>query len=48
MNNIQTHDFGDGNGPVPAHQHLNGVAAANTAQVDKTAFVGPDAKVYGK
>lgn len=42
------HDFDDGNGPVPAHQHPNGGGwVANTAHVDATAYVGPNALVYG-
>lgn len=41
-------DFADGNGPVPAHRHLNGGGwVADTARVDETVLVGPDAKVYG-
>ena len=43
-----THDFNDGNGPVPAHRHSNGGGwVADTAKVDASAHVGPDAKVYG-
>ena len=43
-----THDFNDGNGPVPAHRHSNGGGwVAETAKVDASAHVGPDAKVYG-
>tara|TARA_R110001592_G_scaffold16881_1_gene71359 strand:+ start:32631 stop:33200 length:570 start_codon:yes stop_codon:yes gene_type:complete len=42
------HDFGDGNGPVLAHQHFNGLGwVADTAQVDDTAFVGLKARVFG-
>lgn len=46
------HDFGDGNGPVPAHQHWNpdgslGGWVADTAFVGKKAFVGPEAQVFG-
>ena len=42
------HDFGDGNGPVPAHRHLNGGGwVADTATVAASACVGLDAKVYG-
>jgi hypothetical protein len=45
---VTTFDFGDGNGPVPAHKHPNGGGwVADTATVDDTAYVGPDAKVYG-
>ena len=45
-------DFGDGNGPVPAHQHCNpngttGGWVADTATVVATAFLGPNARVYG-
>jgi hypothetical protein len=41
-------DFGDGNGPVPAHKHVNGGGwVADTAYVADTAFVGPEALVYG-
>ena len=48
MTTQTTFDFGDGNGPVPAHQHANGGGwVADTAKVYPTAFVGPDAKVYG-
>jgi hypothetical protein len=42
-------DFGDGNGPVPAHRHPNGLGwVADTAEVAITAHVGPDAMVYGE
>ena len=45
---MSIHDFKDGNGPVPAHQHLNGGGwVADTASVDETAYVGPDARVFG-
>ncbi len=45
---MNTHDFLDGTGPVPAHQHPNGGGwVANTAHVDESAFVGADARVYG-
>ena len=41
-------DFEDGNGPVPAHRHLNGGGwVAKTAYVAPTVFVGKDAQVYG-
>ena len=44
-----TFDFGDGKGPVPAHQHCNGGGwVADTDVADKTAYVGLDARVYGK
>ena len=42
------HDFGDGIGPVHAHQHANGGGwVADTANVDATAYVGPNARVCG-
>ncbi len=42
----ETFDFG--NGPVPAHKHENGGGwVADTAHVDDTVYVGPDARVYG-
>jgi len=49
MNGVySTHDFGDGKGPVLAHKHPNGGGwVANTADVDDTAFVGPNACVSG-
>jgi carbonic anhydrase/acetyltransferase-like protein (isoleucine patch superfamily) len=41
-------DFGDGLGLVKAHQHPNGGGwVANTARVEETVFVGPEARVYG-
>lgn len=41
-------DFGDGNGPVPAHKHENGGGwVANTATVQASAYIGRDARVYG-
>ena len=44
----QTHDFLDGNGPVPAHRHTNGGGwVANTTNVHNSAYIGPDARVYG-
>ena len=49
-NNIDmtTFDFGDGKGPVAAHRHFNGGGwVADTATVAKTAYIGPDARVYG-
>ena len=43
-----TFNFKDGNGPVPAHKHPNGGGwVAFTATVAATAFVGPNALVYG-
>jgi len=49
---IETFDFGDGKGPVPAHRHQNpggwfGGWVANTAKVADSVYLGPDAKVYG-
>ncbi len=45
---ITTFDFNDGLGPVPAHQHLNGGGwVQDTARVDLSAYVGPDAWVTG-
>jgi hypothetical protein len=45
-----TFDFGEG--PVPAHRHVNpdgseGGWVAETATVEATAYVGPDARVFG-
>jgi UDP-3-O-[3-hydroxymyristoyl] glucosamine N-acyltransferase len=46
---ITLFEFGDGNGPVPAHRHPNGGGwVADTAHVAPTAFVGPDARVTGQ
>ena len=46
--NPTTYDFDDGNGPVPAHQHLNGGGwVADTASVSDTARVSDNARVYG-
>lgn len=52
----ETFDFGDGNGPVPAHRHQNKVAGqrtpggwvADTAFVSPDAFVGESALVWGQ
>jgi UDP-3-O-[3-hydroxymyristoyl] glucosamine N-acyltransferase len=42
----QTYDFGDGRGPVPAHQHANGGGwVAHTATVHSTVYVGPNARI---
>jgi hypothetical protein len=42
------HDFLDGRGQVPAHKHTNGGGwVADTARVDASAYVGPDAQVCG-
>lgn len=41
-------DFKDGKGLVPAHRHSHGGGwVANTADVAASAYVGPDAQVYG-
>lgn len=41
-------DFGDSNGPVPAHRHVNGGGwVADTANVDLSARVSGKAEVYG-
>jgi UDP-3-O-[3-hydroxymyristoyl] glucosamine N-acyltransferase len=46
---VMKHAFKDGKGSVPAHQHPKGGGwVANTAIVDSTVYVGPDAEVYGK
>ena len=46
MTNTTTYDFGSG--PVAAHRHPNGGGwVADTAQVEASAYVGPDAQVYG-
>ena len=43
----QTFDFGSG--PVPAHRHSHGGGwVADTATVELTAYVGPEACVCGK
>jgi carbonic anhydrase/acetyltransferase-like protein (isoleucine patch superfamily)/predicted RNA-binding Zn-ribbon protein involved in translation (DUF1610 family) len=45
---VQTFDFQDGKGPVPAHQHSDGGGwVANTAEVEDTVYVGPAATVFG-
>lgn len=45
---MSAHDFHDGNGPVPAHQHPNGGGwVADTARVAPTAFVSKGAAVFG-
>jgi len=45
---MTTFDFNDGNGPVPVHKHPNGGGwVADTAEVDKTVYVGRYAMVYG-
>ena len=42
------HDFGDGEGLVPAHRHSNGGGwVADTAYVEDSVYVGEFAKVYG-
>ena len=41
--------FDFGNGPVPAHQHVNGGGwVADTVEIEDTVFVGPNARVFGK
>ena len=38
----------DGNGPVPAHRHTKGGGwVADTTNVYDSAYIGPDARVYG-
>lgn len=45
---MELFDFGDGNGPVPAHSHSKGGGMiADTAKVDETCYIGISAKVYG-
>ena len=45
---MTTFDFEDGNGPVPAHQHvIGGGWVADTATVEDSAYVGPNARVFG-
>tara|TARA_R110000868_G_scaffold217532_2_gene467635 strand:- start:1111 stop:1521 length:411 start_codon:yes stop_codon:yes gene_type:complete len=45
---MNIYDFGDGNGPVAAHQHPNGGGwVADTATVDASVYVGTAAHVYG-
>ena len=40
------YDFGDGRGPVPAHQHENGGGwAEDTATLERTAFVASTSRV---
>lgn len=43
------HDFGDGNGPVPARRHNNGDGGwvAKTVKIDPSAQVGVNAVVFG-
>jgi hypothetical protein len=47
----ETHDFGDGNFEVPAHQHRNsdglGGWVAESASVGPNVYLGPDAEVFG-
>ena len=50
--NASLFDFNDGNGPVPAHRHINpdgtlGGWVADTAVVYGNAVVSGDARVYG-
>lgn len=42
------HDFNDGNGPIPAHRHINGDGwVADTAHVEDTVYIGRNARVFG-
>jgi hypothetical protein len=46
-------DFGDSNGMVPAHRHINpdgsiGGWVADTAFVDSSVYIGFEALVYNK
>ncbi len=46
---VAVHEFDAEQGPVPAHRHQNGGGwVANTATVALTAYVGPNASVFGK
>jgi carbonic anhydrase/acetyltransferase-like protein (isoleucine patch superfamily) len=46
---VATHDFGDGLGPVLAHQHPNGGGwVADTASVEETVYVSTHAAVGGE
>ena len=46
VDEMTTFDFG--NGPVPARKHPNGGGwVADTATVSETAYVGPEAMVFG-
>lgn len=50
---MDTYDFGDGHGPVPANRHTNpngtvGGWVQATASVAATAYLGPDALIYGR
>lgn len=48
MTHVLSVDFGDGQGKVPAHQHIKGGGwVAETAFVDGDCYVGPHAVVYG-
>lgn len=41
------HDFGDGNGPVPAHRHVFGGGwVADSAHVEDTVYIGENARVF--
>jgi hypothetical protein len=45
---MDTYDFKDGHGPVNAHRHSDGKGwVADTATVESTVYIGPNAKVYG-
>lgn len=49
MTQVMGVDFGDGAGPVPAHQHPKGGGwVAETAKVDPDCYVGPNAVVFGE
>jgi uncharacterized membrane protein len=44
---MTTHDFQDGKGPVPAHQHCNGGGwVAESSKVDPTVYISSNALVY--
>ena len=48
MKNTMTYDFLDGAGEVPAHQHSNGGGwVADSTRVVASAYIGPDAQVFG-
>ena len=49
---METHDFGDGAGPVPAHRHPNadgseGGWVAETAYVAPWTILDSDAEIFG-
>ena len=44
---LKDQTFNFGNGPVPAHKHKNGGGwVADSARVDESVFIGPNARVY--